>query len=121
MKIRDMQRHIEESLGSLHETLLPPQIGGLRLLPGDGFRPKVRMYYAGSSSGGKRREVTESTDVTTLDPRAYEIVITFEPVDAINSDHSKKPKKDRVEYNPIRISGEMMSDTVIRERRESRY
>ena len=45
MKIRDMQRHIEESLGSLHETVLPPQIGGLRLLPGDGFRPKVSICY----------------------------------------------------------------------------
>ena len=44
MKIRDMQRHIEENLGSLHETVLPPEIGGLRLLPVAGFRPKVSMY-----------------------------------------------------------------------------
>ena len=52
MKIRDMQRQIEESLGSLHETVLPPEIGGLRLLPVIGFRPKVSIYHADEVSVG---------------------------------------------------------------------
>ena len=121
MKIRDMQRHIEESLGSLHETVLPPQIGGLRLLPVDGFRPKVSMYYADASGGNKRRKLNESADVTTLDPDTCEIVITFESIKELNSNPSEKPKRGKARFNPIRIKGEMMSDTVIRERRESRY
>ena len=121
MKIRDMQRHIEDSLGSLHETLLPPQIGGLRLLPCEGFRPKVRMYYADPSGGSARREVNESADISTFDPRSCEIVITFEPAKDLHSELSAKHKRVMTDYNPIRISGEMMSDTVIRERRESRY
>lgn len=121
MKIRDMQRHIEESLGSLHNTVLPPQIGGLRLLPGSGFRPKVCMYYADASGGSKRRKVNESADVTTFDPSTCEIVITFEPNNELNLNPSEKPKRDRATFNPIRISGEMISDTVIRERNESRY
>ena len=118
MKIRDMQRHIEDSLGSLHETLLPPQIGGLRLLPCDGFRPKVSMYYADVSSGGKRRKVDDSADVTTFDPGTCEIVITFEPDNQPKSNTSKKPKLTRADFNPIRIRGGMASDTVIEDRAE---
>ena len=121
MKIRDMQRHIEESLGSLHETMLPPQIGGLRLLPGSGFRPKVSMYYVDAAGGSGRRKVSGSADATSFDPGACEIVITFERIKDLHSDQSAKPKRMVPDYNPIRIKGEMMSDTVIRERRESRY
>ena len=116
MKIRDMQRHIEDSLGSLHETLLPPQIGGLRLLPGTGFRPKVSMYYVDATGGSKRRRVDEGADVTTFDPNACEIVIAFEPDNQEKSNTSKKPKLTRAEFNPIRIRGGMASDTVIEDR-----
>ncbi len=122
MKIRNMQRHIEESLGSLHETVLPPQIGGLRLLPVIGFRPKVSIYHADEVSvGSKRRKVLESADVTTFDPNTCEIVITFEPIKDLNSNLSEKPKRVRAKFNPIRIKGGMISDTVIQERKESRY
>ncbi len=121
MKIRDMQRHIEESLGSLHETLLPPQIGGLRLLPGSGFRPRVSMYYADASGGSKRKKVNESADVTTFDPGSCEIVITFERIGDLRSDPAASANRAMPDYNPIRIKGEMISDTVIRERNESRY
>ena len=116
MKIRDMQRHIEESLGSLHETLLPPQIGGLRLLPGDGFRPKVRMYYADSTGSSARREVNESADISTFDPGSCEIVITFEPALDLHSELSVEHKRMIADYNPIRIKGGMASDTVIEDR-----
>ena len=122
MKIRDMQRHIEESLGSLHETVLPPQIGGLRLLPGDGFRPKVSIYHADEVSvGSERRKVLESADAATFDPSTCEIVISFEPIKDLNSNPSEKPKRVRAKFNPIRIKGGMISDTVIQERKESRY
>ena len=122
MNIRDMQRHIEESLGRLHETVLPPQIGGLRLLPVIGFRPKVSMYYADEVGGGsKRRKVSESADVSTFDPSTCEIVITFEPIKELNSNLPEKPRQVRAKFNPIRIEGGMISDTVIQERKESRY
>ena len=121
MKIRDMQRHIEESLGSLHETMLPPQIGGLRLLPGDGFRPKVRMYYVDATDDKKRRKVNESADVSMFDPNTCEIVVTFEPDNPPTSNTSEQPKRGRARFSPIQIKGEMISDTVIRERNESRY
>ena len=124
MKISDMRRHIEESLGSLHETVLPPKIGGLRLLPVTGFRPKVSMYYAEISGGNKRRKVHESADVATFDPRTCEIVITFEPVeepDSVNSSLADKPKRYRAGFSPVRIRGGMISDTVIQERKESTY
>ena len=116
MKIRDMQRHIEESLGSLHETMLPSQIGGLRLLPGTGFRPRVSMYYVDATDGSKRRRMDEGADVTTLDPNACEIVITFEPDNQEKSNTSKKPRLTRADFNPIRIRGGMASDTVIEDR-----
>ena len=122
MNIRDMQQYIEESLGSLHETVLPPEIGGLRLLPVAGFRPKVNIYHADEVSvGSKRRKVLESADVTTFDPSTCEIVITFEPIKDLNSNLSEKPKRVRAKFNPIRIKGGMISDTVIQERKESRY
>ena len=121
MKIRDMQRHIEESLGSLHETVLPPQIGGLRLLPVDGFRPKVSMYYVDLGDGSKRRKVDENTDLSSFDPGTCEIVITFEPIEELNSNLAEKPKQVRAKFNPIRIRGGMISDTVIQERKESRF
>lgn len=116
MKIRDMQRHIEESLGSLHETMLPPQIGGLHLLPGSGFRPKVSMYYVDATDGSGRRKVNDSADVTTFDPGTCEIVITFEPDNQAKSNTSKRPKLTRADFNPIRIRGGMASDTVIEDR-----
>ncbi len=118
MKIRDMQRHIEDSLGSLHETLLPPQIGGLRLLPCEGFRPKVRMYNSPGSGGDERQKVNESADVTTIDPGTYEIVITFERIKDLHSDMSAMPKQVMADYNPIRIKGGMASDTVIEDRED---
>ena len=121
MKIRDMQRHIEESLGSLHETVLPPQIGGLRLLPGNGFRPKVSMYNAKASGGNERQRVHENADASTFDPSTCEIVITFERIKDLNSNLSERPKQVRAKFNPIRIEGGMISDTVIQERKESRY
>ncbi len=116
MKIRDIQRHIEESLGSLHETVLPPQIGGLRLLPGNGFRPKVSMYNAKVNGSNERQRIHENADASSFDPSTCELVITFERIKDLNANLSEKPKRVRAKFNPIRIRGPMASDTVIEDR-----
>ena len=111
MKMRDMQRHIEESLGKLGETVLPTHIRR--------FRPKVSVYHSEVNDRNRRRKVLESADVSSLNPGKCEIVITFEPIDEVNPGNSSKaenPPQSQAKFNPIRIRGGMASDTVIEDR-----
>ena len=73
----------------------------------------------GAGESDKRRKVHENADVSSLDPRTCEIVITFEPIDQLNSGASnlaQKPQQVIAEFNPIRIRGGMASYTVIEDR-----
>ncbi len=71
MKIRELQRAIEESLENL---------------PLSGFRPKASVYHTAADGEKRRKKVLESADASSFDPETCELVIGFEPIPDSESD-----------------------------------
>ncbi len=76
MKIRELQRAIEESLENL---------------PLSGFRPKASVYHTAADGGKRRKKVLESADASSFDPETCELVIGFEPIPDSES-HERNPQ-----------------------------
>ena len=77
MKIRDIQRDIEESIAMLPALTLPPGLEGLRHLPVSDRDPQVSIRYVGNS-----RKVREDASAGYFDPDRCEVVIGFAEFDA---------------------------------------
>lgn len=80
LQIRDLQIQIEESLASLPDLALPPELEGLRHLPMFGYKPRVTVYYT-AESGRKRRKVRETASASYFDGGNCELTINFESVE----------------------------------------
>ena len=91
LKIRDLQNQIEESLASLPDLALPPEMEGLRHLPLLGYKPRVTVYYT-AESGRKRRKVRETASASYFDGGNCELTINFDPVE--------EPQDHRIRREP---------------------
>ena len=76
MKIRDLQRDVEESLASLPTMTLPNELSGLRHLPVNDRNPQVSIRNVQSN-----RKVREDASATYFDPDNCELVINFVPIE----------------------------------------
>ena len=74
MKIKDLQKDIEESLASLPASSLPPQLEALRHLSAGGFNPQVSFRRVQDN-----RKLREDAAASYFDPASYEVVISFVP------------------------------------------
>ena len=74
MKIKDLQKDIEESLASLPASSLPPQLEALRHLSAADFNPQVSFRRIQDS-----RKLREDAAASYFDPANYEVVIGFVP------------------------------------------
>jgi hypothetical protein len=72
MKIRDLQRDIEESLASVPTSTLPNELSGLRHLPVNDRNPQVSIRNVVS-----KRKVREDASASYFDPDSCELVISF--------------------------------------------
>ena len=97
LRIRDLQRQIEESLSSLPDLALPSELEGLRHLPMFGYKPRVTVYYA-AESGRKRRKVRETASASYFDGGNCELTINFEPVE--------EPQDHGIRREPVGTAGE---------------
>ena len=77
MKIKDIQRDIEESLIGVATANLPEELKGLRHLPVGDRNPQVSIR----SCTGKNRKVRADADASYFDPDQCELVIRFVPID----------------------------------------
>ena len=81
MKIKNIQRDIEESLIGVATANLPEELKGLRHLPVGDRNPEVSIR-----SIGKNRKVRADADDSYFDPDQCEVVIRFVPIDTIERD-----------------------------------
>lgn len=72
MRIRDVQRDVEESLASLPTMTLPNELSGLRHLPVNDRNPQVSIRNVLSN-----RKVREDASASYFDPDNCELVISF--------------------------------------------
>lgn len=72
MKIRELQRDIEESLASLPTMNLPSELRGLTHLPMGDHNPEVTIRYVNSD-----RKVREDASASYFDPDACAVMIRF--------------------------------------------
>lgn len=77
MRIRHIQRRIEESLASLVASRLPPRLEGLRQLPVIDRNPQVSIRYVHNG-----RKVREDAAASYFDPDRCEVVIRFVPFES---------------------------------------
>ncbi len=77
MKIKDVQRDIEESLASLSTLTVPLELEGLRHLPVADRNPQVSIRNI-----NRNRKVRGDADASYFDPDSCEVVISFVSIDA---------------------------------------
>ena len=111
--ISDVQAAIEESLARLPEADLPPELEGLRSLLVGGRRVRVSVRYVESPR--------TANEEGAFDPDRCQIVIWSLPDSSIEADGGRSgfPDADAEpgpRFQPIRIQGGMISDTVLEDR-----
>ena len=105
MKIRDIQRDIEESLASLPTLTLPPPLEGLKHLSVGDRNPRVSIRYTDQG-----RKVREDADAGYFDPDRCELMLRFTPF------QSETTGRAATGFTPVRIRGGSIADTVLGDR-----
>lgn len=76
MKIKDIQKGIEDSLANLSTSDLPPALKGLRYLPTSDYNSQVSIRQRNHG-----RKVREDADASYFDPNECEVVIAFDSLE----------------------------------------
>lgn len=111
MKIRDLQRDIEESLASVPTSTLPNELSGLRHLPVSDRNPQVSIRNVVSN-----RKVREDASASYFNPDNCELVISFVPIeDPENEPLQREPGAAHSEGPPDDFDFEAATDQLIDE------